>query len=424
MEFFRDEIMPFVYLTCLYDGKCKSGCFSLNLLTQLCRENAAKNAVIPRVLLRGSQNHPDADSLAAAMDELHCASIIPTARKLGEIQAIGLLASFTDDGSAGDTSVTEKIIELTCEILLSPNTRGGLFLPQYVTEEKDRLVDDIDSEYNDIRTYASRRLIEQMCSCEDYAVPAVGGESEAENIYYRTLTKHYKNLLLTSPIEIFYRGNVPSEKVADVLRTSLLNLPRGEIDLDIGTEIRMNTVDEDIRRFEEEADSRQSVLEIGFRMGECMDTASCAELTVFAELVNHKLVGRLRDELGLCRDVSCCLHRQKGILEVSCDIAPEKRDEAENEVLSVLDTLRSGGFSDDDVSVAREKVRAALEALPGDCPALENYWLEQNTEGMECSPSELAALTEDVTREHLIAVADTVVCDAVYFLRGSADDAD
>ncbi|MFB0920959.1 MAG: insulinase family protein, partial [Oscillospiraceae bacterium] len=52
-------IMPNVVLTCLQTDKFKTNCLSVNLLTPLNRETAAKNALIPAVLCRGTATLPD-----------------------------------------------------------------------------------------------------------------------------------------------------------------------------------------------------------------------------------------------------------------------------------------------------------------------------------------------------------------------------
>ena len=51
----RTEILPGVYLTAVQSDKFKTGCFSLNLLRPMKKEEAAANALIPSVLLRGSE---------------------------------------------------------------------------------------------------------------------------------------------------------------------------------------------------------------------------------------------------------------------------------------------------------------------------------------------------------------------------------
>ena len=71
----RTEILPGVYLTAVQSDKFKTGCFSLNLLRPMKKEEAAANALIPSVLLRGSETCPDIASISAKLDELYGASI-------------------------------------------------------------------------------------------------------------------------------------------------------------------------------------------------------------------------------------------------------------------------------------------------------------------------------------------------------------
>ena len=65
MTLIRNEILPGVWLTCITTDKFKTGCLSISLLTQLDRETAAQNALIPYVLRRGSRYHTDMQALAA-----------------------------------------------------------------------------------------------------------------------------------------------------------------------------------------------------------------------------------------------------------------------------------------------------------------------------------------------------------------------
>ena len=85
----RTEILPGVYLTAVQSDKFKTGCFSLNLLRPMKKEEAAANALIPSVLLRGSETCPDIASISAKLDELYGASVGTLVRKKGEVQLVG-----------------------------------------------------------------------------------------------------------------------------------------------------------------------------------------------------------------------------------------------------------------------------------------------------------------------------------------------
>ena len=97
----RTQILPGVYLTAVQSDKFKTGCFSLNLLRPMKKEEAAANALIPSVLLRGSEGCPDLRAIAARLDELYGASAGTLIRKKGEVQMTGFYADFIEDALAG-----------------------------------------------------------------------------------------------------------------------------------------------------------------------------------------------------------------------------------------------------------------------------------------------------------------------------------
>lgn len=54
----RKELLPGVFLTSIQDGRFKTACFSLSFLRPLRAGEAAMNALLPSVLLRGSEKRP------------------------------------------------------------------------------------------------------------------------------------------------------------------------------------------------------------------------------------------------------------------------------------------------------------------------------------------------------------------------------
>ena len=160
MDYYRGELAPCVYLTALRTDRFKTGFLSASLLTQLTREKAAGNAVLPYVLRRGTASAPDMRALSARLDALYGASVEPLVRKLGEIHAVGFYASFPQDRFLpGDTQVLRDVAALMGELWLSPNTRGGLFLPDYVDSEREKLLERLEAMRNDRRSWAVRRLV-------------------------------------------------------------------------------------------------------------------------------------------------------------------------------------------------------------------------------------------------------------------------
>lgn len=427
METVRKEILPGVWLTALENDKFKTGCLSISLLTQLDRETAAMNALIPYVLRRGSRNHTDMQALATELDGLYGSYIEPVVRKIGEIQCIGFLASFADDKYLPDGSgVFESIANLCGEILLAPCTKGGLLLPEYVDSEKDKLLDSIKSRLNDKRSWALQRLIEQMCCYEPFAVSRLGTEDTAENIYYQKLTKHYRSLIMTCPIEIFYCGSLGADAVAEKLSDAFSGMPRGEIDYDIGTDIRMNAVEESVREFTDELSVTQGKLVMGYRLGDCMEDPDIAALyvfnAVFGGCVTSKLFMNVREKLSLCYYASSLVDLHKGLMIVSSGVDFDKFGAAKDEICAQLDAIKCGEVTDDELLAAKKSVASDLRATLDSQYNLEGFYLANTIDGLDFGPEELAEAVECVELQAVVDIANSVVGDAVYYLRGNGEE--
>lgn len=427
MEFNRTELMPGVFLSHLRSDKFKTACMSVTLLTQMRRETAAMNAVIPFVLRRGTTRYGDMEQLSRRMDELYGAAVEPVVRRIGEIQCIGFYGSFPEpDYLPGGEALLGDTCALMAQLLLDPATRGGLLLPQYVDSEREKLLDIIRSRMNDKRSYALMRCIEEMCCYEDFAVSRFGSESEAENIHYKKLTRHYRELIQTCPVEIFYCGKTDFKAVSAAMREAFSTMPRGEIDYDIGTDLRMNAVEDHVRFVEEEMDVTQGKLVLGFRLGECMEEPDIPALYVFNAVygsgATSKLFMNVREKLSLCYYASSAVYLHKGIMLVSSGIEFDKLDAARDEILAQLDSVRRGEITDDELRSAKKSVASDLRAVQDSIGELEGFYLSQALDGLDYGPAELAALAEDVTKEDVQAIAESIECDLIYFLKGSGEE--
>ena len=426
MEYSRTEIRPGVWLTHLREDKFKTACFSVSLLSQLNRETASMNALIPFVLRRGTSSFPDMETLSARMEELYGTVIEPIVRRIGEIQCSGFYASFPeDDFLPQGEGVLKDTLELTLDLLLSPVTRGGLLLPAYVESERDKLLDLISARMNNKRSYAVLRCIEEMCCCEDFAVSRYGDEENCRSINYKKLSRHYRTLLQTSPIELFYCGRASLRDVKALLREHLSTLPRGEIDTEIGTEIRMNALEAEPRSTVEEMDVAQANLVIGWRLGECMEDPDFAALYVFNDLFggspSSKLFLNVREKLSLCYYASSIIDIRKGLLLVSSGIQLSNLDAAKAEIFAQLDAVCRGDFSEDDLRTAKAGVISDLRSIPDSQGALESFYLSQAVVGADYSPTDLAELVKEVTAEQVSAIAKSVECDQIYLLKRESD---
>ena len=367
-------------------------------------------------------------AISARLDSLYGARINATVRKKGEIQVIGFYSDFADDKFLpGENHNLEDIAALLSEMLLHPDTKAGLLREDYVESEKEKLLDQLKGRINDKRAYAFQRLLEQMCSMEDYGTDPLGSEQSIENITVAELSDHYHALLQSSPLEIFYCGSAAPEHVKKALKPLLAALPRcDEEPEDLGTDIRMNSLEAEPRYFEDRLSVTQGKLSMGFRLGECMEEPDAAAIKVFNAVfggcVTSKLFMNVREKLSLCYYASSFADLHKGVMIVSSGVEFENFEAAKAEILAQLEAVKTGDFTDDELSAAKRSLAGDYRSLSDTPAALESFYLDQALIGPDLSPEEFSAAVEEVTREQVIEIAKGVDLDAVYFLRGIEEE--
>lgn len=426
MTITRSELKPGVHLRAIQTNKFKSSFFSIVFNTPLKEETAAMNALIPYVLRQGTLNNPDMQAMSASLDELYGGAIEPIVRKRGETQSVGFVASFLDDAYTLDESlVVEPAIQLLVDVLFCPVVEDGAFSTDFVFREKMNMIQKIRSQVNNKRVYASQRLTQIMCEGEAYGVERLGSEERVVEITPESLWNHYLHLLATAEIEIYFCGSASYERVewaANLLLDGLVL--RDEVE-SCSCDVKA-AVSGEPKFVEQSMDVTQGKLAMGFRTGgvTAMDDDYAALVianAIFGGTSMSKLFMNVREKLSLCYYASSSLERLKGIMSVSSGIEFEKFEEAKAEILAQLDCVKSGDITSDELEGARRILVGGLRSVPDGQGSLEDYWMSQSVAGIDSDVEEFIAKLEAVTMEEVVAVAQKLQLDTVYFLKGLED---
>lgn len=416
----RREIMQDVFLTYLPAQRFKTSRITVQLIAPLQRETAAANALLPAVLRRGTVRCPDMESLSAALDTLYGANIDYTVRKKGERQCVGFAAGFIDDAfTPHGEKLLEPVSAMLGELLLDPVTHGGRFLSSYVESEKANLIDAIRGLKNDKRDWADIRLMQEMCAGEPYSVLRLGDEETAGRITNQSLYVHGQALMASSRVEVIYCGSAEAQRVEDAVLTALAALPRGA--QTALPEVQRIQAPDTPRRIVETMDVTQGKLAMGYRCSSDDYPAMVLANLIFGGTSNSKLFLNVRERLSLCYYASSSYARSKNILTVSGGVETADFERAEAEIGRQLQAVQQGDWEDWEQEGALQAIRASLLSLSDSQGALENFYLGQIAAGVEETPEELAAALEQVTKERIVAAAQTVKPDTVYFLRGKEE---
>lgn len=413
------ELFPGITLRCFADTRFKQGCLSFQIVRPQCDEEAAMNALIPTVLLRGCEGFPNLRSITDRLDELYGASIGTMVRRVGDYQATGLYCGFIEDRYAmeGD-EILAPMVQFLGKLLLRPLIKNGGFDPDFVTSEKKNLIATIESDLNDKRAYAMGKLLRTMCRADSFGVPRLGDKEAVAAIDPKTLYAHYQKILRISPIDLFYVGSVPGEAVAGMVKDMLapierdyVNLPSQKPFCDVGGSDQV-----------EQMDVSQGKLCMGFVTditGKDDRFAAMQVLnTIFGAGMTSKLFMQVREKLSLCYAIGSGYYSSKGILTVSAGIDCAKEQQVRAEILTQLDACCRGEITEDELNSAKEALLSSLRGVHDSPGAIEGYYSTAALSGAGRLPSRYMEEIRAVTTDTVAAAAKTVALHSTYFLKG------
>lgn len=413
------ELFPGVTLRCFADRRFKQGCLSFQIIRPQCKEEAAMNALIPTVLLRGCKSCPDLRAITGRLDELYGASVGTLVRRVGDYQATGLYCAFLEDRFAmtGDR-ILEPMMAFLGELLLQPLTEDGGFDRGFVAGEKKNLISTIESELNDKRAYAMGELLRTMCRADSFGVPRLGHKEAVDAIDARTLYAHYRHILQTAPIEVFYVGSTPGETVAMLVKKMLSSIERSFVPASGQTGFHDAGPGDTV----EEMDAAQSVLCMGFVTditSKSPDFAAMQVLnTIFGAGMTSKLFMQVRERLSLCYAIGSGYYASKGIMTVSAGIDREKETQVRQEILAQLDACRRGAITEQELNAAKEALLSSLRGVHDSPGSIESYYSIHQLSGAFRTPERYRAEIQAVTMDDVTAAAGTVKLHTTYFLKG------
>ena len=417
------EILPGITLRCMQDSRFKQSALSIQFLRPMAESEAALNALLPAVLLRGCRDYPDLQLITQRLDDLYGASIGTLVRRIGDYQTTGFYCGFMEDRFAleGDR-ILDPMIQFALQLLLDPITEDGGFSREFIDSEKKNLISTIESERSDKRTYAAARLLRIMCRSDSFGIPRLGEIPQVEAIDPVNAYQHYQKILRESPIEIFYVGSCAMETIADLLLPQLAKLQRQTQPLPAQTPFQDCEGSEEW----EQQNITQGKLSMGFVTPITNRDPQFAAMQVmnaiFGSGMTSKLFMEVREKRSLCYAIGSGYYGSKGILTVNAGIDTRQEQQTKAAIFAQLDACRQGQITESELSAAKESILSGLRAVYDGPGAMENFFSTAAISGLNRTPESYSQQIRAVTVADVAAAANTLRFHSAFFLKGVAHD--
>ncbi len=413
------EICPGVTLRCIQNSRFKQGILSIQFLRRMDKQEAALNALVPEVLLRGCEEAPDLRQITAKLDDLYGASLGAQVRRIGDYQTTGLACGFIEDRFAlpGD-KVLEPVVAFMQQLLLHPLKEKDGFCRSFVAGEKRNLISAMEARLNDKQAYATEKLLKNMCRGDSFALPRLGSISQMRRITARQAYAHYERVLRESPVAIFYVGAAPMEQVAQLLRPLFEGLQRQVQPLPPQTALNPAAPSHK----EKTMDIQQAKLSMGFVTPITNQDPRFAAMqllnAIFGAGMTSKLFLQVREKKQLCYAIDSGYYGSKGLMTVQAGVDSERLEETKAAVLEQLALCRQGEITPQELNAAKQAILSGLRAVYDSPGAMESFFSTAALSGLNRTPEVYAAQIEAAAMEDIVEAARSVQFHASFVLKG------
>lgn len=399
--------------------KYKTNTFVWKMKAPLSKESVTKRALLPQVLQSSSAKYPTTTALRSYLDELYGATLFIDLAKKGEYHIISFSLEIANEKFLSDPSpLLKRGFELLAEVLTNPNTSGNAFDQETVVKEKRTLKQRIQSVYDDKMRYSNVRLLEEMCKGEPYALQVNGEAEDVDSITAENLFDYYKKAFLEDEMDLYVIGDVKEEEVKNLANELLTFENRTSQKLE-STEVKKK---EQVHEVKEQEDVKQGKLNIGYRTNIVYGDPDYFALQVFNGIFggfsHSKLFINVREKASLAYYVSSRLESHKGLMMVMSGIDLKNYDQAVGIIREQMEAMKNGDFTDQELAQTKAVIRNQILETIDTSRGLTEILYHNVVTNKEIKLDQWIEGIENSTKEEIVAVANKIELDTIYFLTG------
>ena len=423
MSYTSKEIKQGIKLHCIDTNKFKTNLMAVFITLPLDRESVTFDAVIPAVLKRGTANLSTQEEIAKKLEEMYGAEFDCGIEKIGDNHVIKFYLETLNDNFIPEIhkeNLAQMGINLLLDIILNPLTENNKFKQEYVESEKNNIKTLIDSKIDNKDVYSLNRCIEEMYKGEPYGLYKYGYIEDLENINSENLYKHYKNIISTAKIDIFFSGDINSNEIINQVKENenIKKLAERQAKYVINKEQKTNK--SEIKNIEEKMDITQGKLVIGLDVNiKNPDSKFPVSIynVILGESATSKLFQNVREKASLAYTARSNYVRQKSNIYIRCGIEIENINKALEIIKKQIEDMKNGDFTEEDLINAKKYMVSGITSVQDEQDSEITYYIGQELSDKFTTFEEYAKKIEQVTMQDVKEVANSININTIYFLR-------
>jgi len=420
MEYLKKDLGSY-NLHLIKTKKFKTITVRVNFRSPIIKDEITTRNVLCDMFIQSSKNFKSKRDLTIKTQDLYSIDISTSTNRFGNYTNMNFYLNSLNDKYTEEGNFN-KAFDFFTEIIFDPDIKNNKFNKEKleIVRESNRKM--LLSLKEDASNYSVIRMYENLDNTPS-SYRGVGYLEDLDKITPESLFKYYQKMLEKDLVDIFVIGDFDFQEMIELIKKKikLKTLKKKRIPYIV----KEQTVRKKKQVVKEKINTTQSKLSIACRTNKLSQHERNYALTLFTIIfgggVDSKLFKEVREKNSLCYSISAVPNKFDNIILIRAGIDKENYNKTISLVEKILNNMKKGKFTEDDINVAKEYYNTSLDEIEeSQGRIIESYFMKDilNTDTIENKRKYI----NKVTKEEIIKVAKKVKIDTVFLLEGDSNE--
>ena len=381
------------------------------------KQSSVYRFLLPRLLASHTDLLQTKIAFYTHLETLYGAYFKTKVSRIGQYHTITMTLTMIDPKSVLDTHLLDQGLRLFQDVL----KRESPFSKQIFNEEKRLLIEQWESLKDKKRTYAGHRFQELFYENDHEGYPISGSLADIKKLTHAKLERYYHDVFLKNQVFVVVNGLLTPEEKVHVTKA-----------FDVTSKIKLEDVVLSFRPLRplqtvfESTKMNQAMIRMGyhfpiFRKDHLYHAAWLVD-TMLGGYPESRLFKEIRENQGLCYDISSSYNAYKGTIHIGLGVDLLQKEFALDEVQKLVELIKSEGFSQSELDVAKSYIKHQLKMSLDHQSVLTDRALLQLMFHETWSIDDRIQVIDAISIDDIHQCLATLNLDTIYVLHGGAND--
>ncbi len=420
MQYTRKDLGSY-RLHCIRTKKFKTIMVRVVFHTPIKKEEITIRNVLCDIFMQSSKKYRSKRELTIKAQDLYAADFQTSNSRMGNYMNTNFYLTVLHD------KYTEKgnfqaAVEFLKEIIFEPDIEKNAFDQKKLDIVKTNCKSALEAIKEDASNYSLIRMFEAYDKKSPVSYRMMGYIEDLEKITPQNLYQYYQNMITSNLVDIFVIGDIIEEEIIQIIKQNFVfkTLKKQRVPY-----LLPNRKPRPRRLFAKEtSENVQSRLAIACCCYGLTDYERNYPLTLYNVILgggnDSKLFREVREKYSLCYDIYSVPNKLDHLLLIRSGIDAKNYKQTVDLIEKVLNEMKKGKFTEENLKAAKEYYNTALEELEeSESRIIDNYYMMEllGTDDLE----EKRKKMNQVTKEEIIKVAKKIKMDTIFCLEGVKD---